>query len=110
MEELIELGIDRILTSGQQKIAPEGAALISDLVQISNGRIIIMPGSGVKEDNIEELIRITGAKEVHVHLEKQEPSRMIFKQPRIYMGIPDQLEFEHPLTDRERIQKVRRQL
>ena len=54
MEDLITLGIDRILTSGQQKTASEGASLILELIQRSNGRIIIMPGSGVKEDNIEE--------------------------------------------------------
>ena len=107
MEDLIDLGIDRILTSGQQKTALEGAALICDLIYKSNGRIIIMPGSGVKEGNIEELIRITGAKEVHIHLEKQEPSRMIFKQPSVYMGIPYQSEFEHTITDWERIRKVR---
>jgi copper homeostasis protein len=107
MEDLINLGIDRILTSGQQKTAPEGAALIRDLIQKSTGRIIIMPGSGVKEDKIENLILDTGAAEVHIHLEKQQPSRMIFKQPGVYMGKPDQSEFEHTLTDWERIQKVR---
>jgi copper homeostasis protein len=108
MEDLITLGIGRILTSGQQKTAPEGAALIGELINESNGRIIIMPGSGVKEDNIEELIWKTGATEVHIHLEKQQPSQMIFKQTNVYMGIPDQSEFEYTLTDWERIQKVRR--
>jgi len=108
MEDLITLGIDRILTSGQQKTAPEGTALIAQLIRLSKGRIIIMPGSGVKEDNVAELIRTTGAMEVHVHLEKQQPSRMIFKQPGVYMGKPDQTEFEHTVTDWERIQKVRK--
>lgn len=107
MEDLIRLGIDRILTSGQQKTAIEGATLITELIKKSNGRIIIMPGSGVKVDNIEDLIRNTRATEVHIHLEKQQPSRMVFKQPKVNMGTPDQSEFEHTVTDRERIQKVR---
>jgi copper homeostasis protein len=107
MENLVDLGIDRILTSGQQKTAPEGVELIGDLINKSNGRIIIMPGSGVKENNIEELIRKTGATEVHIHLEKQQTSQMIFKQPSVYMGKPDQSEFEYTLTDWERIQKLR---
>jgi copper homeostasis protein len=107
MEDLINLGIDRILTSGQQKTALEGASLIGELILKSNGRILIMPGSGVKEDNISELLRITGANEVHIHLEKQQPSRMIFKQSSVYMGVPDQSEFEHTITDWERIRKVR---
>jgi copper homeostasis protein len=107
MEDLINLGIDRVLTSGQQKTAPEGADLILNLIMKSNGRIIIMPGSGLKEDNIEELIHKTRATEVHVHLEKQQPSRMIFKQPSVYMGKQDQSEFEYTVTDWERIQKVK---
>jgi len=110
MEDLINLGIDRILSSGQQKTAPEGAYLIRDLIHKSNGRIIIMPGSGVKEDNVENLICDTGATEVHIHLEKQQPSRMMFKQPDVFMGNPGQSEFEHTITDWERISKVRRQL
>jgi copper homeostasis protein len=109
MEDLIHLGVDRILTSGQQKTASEGATLITELIKRSDSRIIIMPGSGVKEDNIEDLIRSTRATEVHIHLEKQQPSQMIFRQSCVYMGIPDQSEFEHTITDRERIRKVRNQ-
>jgi len=107
LEELISLGIDRILTSGQQKTALEGAFLIHNLIKKSNDRIIIMPGSGVKEHNIEELIRLTGAREIHIHLEKQEPSRMIFKNSDVYMGKPDLSEFEHTITDWAGILKVK---
>jgi copper homeostasis protein len=107
MEQLIELGFDRILTSGQQPTAPQGAPLIRELIIRSAGRIVIMPGSGVKEHNVEALIRATGATEVHIHLDKQEASRMTFKQPSVYMGNPDQSEFEHTLTDRERISRLR---
>jgi copper homeostasis protein len=107
MEDLISLGIDRILTSGQQKTALEGASLIRSLIRIAGGRIIIMPGSGVKEHNVNELISITGAGEVHIHLEKQVHSEMIFRHVGISMGKPDQSEYEHTITDWERIYKVR---
>ena len=110
MEDLISLGVDRILTSGQQPTAPSGASLIKELIIKSAGRIIIMPGSGVKEHNIVELIRTTGASEVHIHLEKQEPSRMQYKQSSVYMGKPEQSEFEHTLTDAGRISVVRSML
>jgi copper homeostasis protein len=103
MEDLIGLGIDRILTSGQQPTALQGAGLIKELISRANGRIIIMPGSGVKEHNVVELISITAAKEIHIHLEKKEPSKMLYKQQTVYMGKPDQSEFEHTITDRERI-------
>ena len=103
MDDLINLGIDRILTSGQQPTALEGSGLIRDLIAKANGRIIVMPGSGIKEHNIAELVRATGAKEVHIRLEKQEPSLMKFKKPGVYMGKPDQSEFEIVLTDAARI-------
>jgi copper homeostasis protein len=108
MEDLISLGVDRILTSGQKPTAPEGASLIRDLIRKANRRIIIMPGSGVKEQNVMKLVEETGATEIHIHLEKQEPSQMIFRQRSVYMGIPDQSEFEYTVTDRERIASVRK--
>ncbi len=106
MEDLISLGVDRILTSGQQPAALQGSRLISDLVKKSAGRIIIMPGSGVKEHNIKELVRLTDVTEVHIHLEKQEAGGMQFKQPAVFMGNPGQPKFEYTVTDRERIRHV----
>jgi len=106
MEDLIGLGVDRILTSGQQPSAPAGATLIRQLIEKAAGRIIIMPGCGVKEHNFRELVRDTGATELHVHLEKQEPGRMEFRQPSVFMGKPGQSEFEHTMTDADRIRSV----
>jgi copper homeostasis protein len=107
MEDLIGLGIDRILTSGQQPSAPQGEMLIKELIIKSAGRIIIMPGCGIKEHNIARVVETTGAQEVHIRLDKQEPSRMAFRQPSVYMGKPGQQEFEHTITDAERIKKTR---
>jgi len=107
METLITLGVDRILTSGQQPTAPLGADLIRQLINQSHGRIIIMPGSGVKEHNIADLIKKTGATEAHIHLEKMKPSRMEFRQTNVYMGKPDQSEFEYVITDREQVASIR---
>ena len=49
LEQLIDLGCDRILTSGQQSDAVKGIPLIAELVRRADGRIIIMPGCGVRE-------------------------------------------------------------
>ncbi|MBL0358922.1 MAG: copper homeostasis protein CutC [Chitinophagaceae bacterium] len=65
LEHIIDIGCERILTSGQQLTAPEGAALISELIKQSADRIIIMPGSGVKSSNITQLATTTGATEFH---------------------------------------------
>ncbi len=65
LEDIIDIGCERILTSGQQPTAPEGAALIAELIKRADNRIVIMPGSGVRLSNIKELAEKTGAEEFH---------------------------------------------
>lgn len=65
LEACIEVGFDRILTSGQAQIAPEGLTLIKELVERAGNRISIMPGSGIHEGNAKQIIDSTGAKEIH---------------------------------------------
>lgn len=65
LEDIIEIGCERILTSGLQPNALDGAKLIASLIKQADERITIMPGSGVRSDNIIELANKTGAKEFH---------------------------------------------
>ena len=65
LETIISLSYDRILTSGCSPTAMEGAPLLAELVRRSDGRIVIMPGSGVSPDNIDRLHELTGATEFH---------------------------------------------
>jgi copper homeostasis protein len=65
MEEIINFGCERILTSGQKPTAMEGAHLINELVRQAEARIIIMPGSGVRANNILALKEKTAAEEFH---------------------------------------------
>jgi len=65
LEDIIEIGCERILTSGQQPTAMEGAELIAQLIQQADDRIIIMPGSGIRSANITELAQKTKAEEFH---------------------------------------------
>jgi copper homeostasis protein len=81
LEDIIELGFERILTSGQQPTALEGALLIHELVKLADDRIIIMPGSGVRDDNIEELIIKTGAREFHTAARISKNSVMQYHNP-----------------------------
>jgi copper homeostasis protein len=106
LEDIIRLRIDRILTSGQRPSALQGAPLIRDLIRAAHGRIVIMPGSGIKEHNVVEVIKQTGAEEVHIRLDRQEPSKMVFKQSSVFMGNTDHTEFEIPLTDRHKVAEV----
>ena len=64
LDELIGIGIDRLLTSGQQEKAADGIGLIEELLQHSNGRIDIVPGSGVDASNARRFIEI-GAQSLH---------------------------------------------
>ena len=64
-EQLITLGVDRILTSGQKEKAPEGAGLIKELNDRYGDRIQILAGSGIHAGNAEDLIRQTGISQIH---------------------------------------------
>jgi copper homeostasis protein len=88
LEDIISTGADRILTSGQQPSAIQGAHLIWELVKVANNRITIMPGSGVKADNIEYLIE-TGAMEFHMSGVSSRESGMMFRKLGMTLGNPE---------------------
>ena len=104
LEQLIELGCDRILTSGQQPDAMKGIPMIKELVQRANGRIIIMPGCGVREDNISHIEAETGAKEFHTSARSIVYSEMEFRNENVPMGSSVVTsEFETVQTDRNKV-------
>ena len=65
MEEIIDLGFDRILTSGQKSNCLDGADTIAQLVKQAAGRITIMAGGGITEENIAEIVKRTNTNEFH---------------------------------------------
>lgn len=78
LEQLIKIGCQRILTSGQKPTAPEGVDLIAQLIKKADDRIIIMPGSGVRKENIKMIADKTGAVEFHSSLKGEKKSEMEF--------------------------------
>ena len=86
LEDLISLGIDRVLTSGQDLSALEGIGLLKNLVQKAGDRIIVMPGGGITERNIGKIVRETGAREVHFSASASVDSRMAYRNPNSFMG------------------------
>ncbi|TDI37294.1 MAG: copper homeostasis protein CutC [Acidobacteria bacterium] len=86
LETLVELGIDRILTSGQDESAVAGLDLLAELVKVAAERIVIMPAGNIHEKNIEKIAATTRAKELHVTGFVEEDSGMTFRNPRVYMG------------------------
>lgn len=81
LEQLIEMGCERILTSGQQPSVVDAVERVAELNKKADGRIIIMPGSGVRKENIKMLAERTGCNEFHSSLRGKEESRMSFKHP-----------------------------
>jgi len=81
LEELIEIGCQRILTSGQKPTVSEGVDLIAELNKMADDRIIIMPGSGVRKENIKMLADKTGCIEFHSSLRSKTKSSMQFVHP-----------------------------
>ena len=79
LEDIIATGCHRILTSGQVPNVANALPLIKQLVDQANGRIIIMPGSGVRANNINEIIQQTGVVEIHSSARKNILSEMYFK-------------------------------
>lgn len=84
--QIIELGCDRILTSGQMPKAEDGVDLLKQLVEKAGDRIIIMPGCGVNAGNIAKIAQITGAKEFHFSARSKHESGMQFRKSRVSMG------------------------
>ena len=81
LEELIEIGCQRILTSGQKPTVSEGVDLIAELNKKADDRIVIMPGSGVRKENIKMLAEKTGCIEFHSSLRGKAKSPMQFIHP-----------------------------
>lgn len=105
LEDLIALGCERVLTSGAAASALAGAEQIKALIKQAAGRISIMPGAGIKTENIAEIIRITGATEFHASAKSAAKSNMQFRNPGLSMGTSED-EFSYDLTDANTVKNL----
>ncbi|MGH0054093.1 MAG: copper homeostasis protein CutC [Sphaerochaetaceae bacterium] len=104
IEDLISLGVDRILTSGQEASVPEGLDLLASLIEQYGKRIVIMPGAGITERNFPKIHQQLQAKEYHMYLHSPVASAMQYRPEHIYMGgLLRQEEFLLQHTDRDRV-------
>ncbi len=86
LDTIIALGIDRLLTSGMEPNARAGAETIAELLNQAAGRIIIMPGGGINEQNIIQIRQMTGATEFHMSGRHAQESQMRYRNHRISLG------------------------
>ncbi len=108
MEQLVELGIDRILTSGQERSVPEGIPLLKKLIETAADRIQILPGGGIKPHNAAWIIEQTGATMVHMAAFKSMSDSSCRHHPSITFGgclYPPENRYD--LIDQDAVRKMR---
>jgi copper homeostasis protein len=86
LETLVELDVDRILTSGQEVSVLEGLPLITELIKRAGNRIIIMPGGGITPRNVERIVAAANPKEIHFAALQLETGTMRFRREHVFMG------------------------
>lgn len=107
LETLIQLGCHRILTSGAQPTAEQGIPLLKELQAQADGRIILLAGCGVNENNIARIASETGIREFHFSAREQLTSGMLFRNEAVSMGGTVCIdEYSRPVTTAERVRKT----
>lgn len=107
LEDIIMLGIERVLTSGQEASCIEGLELIADLQRQADNRIIVMPGGGITPRNVGRIVGATGVSEVHLSARGTVDSRMEYRNTRCFMGgVLRPPEFSWKTTDERAVRAV----
>jgi copper homeostasis protein len=86
LQTLIDLGVDRVLTSGQEASVLEGLPLIAELVERAGERIIVMPGGGITPRNVARIVAVAKPKEIHFAALETTPGGMKFRREHVFMG------------------------
>jgi copper homeostasis protein len=86
LEDLVALGVDRVLTSGQEASCLEGLELIRALQTQADGRIILLPGGGITPRNVSRIVAGAGVNEVHLSARGSVESRMTHRNSHCFMG------------------------
>lgn len=111
LETLVDLGVPRVLTSGQAASAPAGAAAIRRLVEQARDRVIVMAGAGVRDGNVRELVAASGVREVHLSATSWRPSGMRYRREGVPMGAAGAAdEYVVRATDGEMVARVVREV
>jgi copper homeostasis protein len=107
LETLIGLGIERVLTSGQEASVLEGLPLITSLVKEARDRITVMPGGGITARNITRIVEAAKPREIHFAALEARPSGMTFRREHVFMG--GELrppEYDRPDTSLESVRSI----
>ena len=107
LEQIIKLGCNRILTSGQQPTAEQGIPLLKELQKQAAGRITLLAGCGVNENNIAHIATETGIREFHFSARETIESKMLHRNGTVSMGGTVNIEeYRRPITTAERVKRT----
>jgi copper homeostasis protein len=107
LEQLVDLGITRVLTSGQKDSVPEGVELIRKLIERAGERIEILPGGGIQSWNVKEMIEKTGCGQVHLTAWKMMSDTSTQVRPGItFGGALHPAEDRFQMTDAEMVRRL----
>ena len=107
LEQIIKLGCNRILTSGQQSTAELGIPLLEELQKQAAGRITLLAGCGVNENNIAHIATETGIREFHFSARETIESKMLHRNGTVSMGGTVNIEeYQRPITTVERVKET----
>jgi copper homeostasis protein len=109
IDQLADIGIARVLTSGLSPNVLLGLDTVKDMVEYAGGRLIIMPGAGITPDTADKVAKYTGCREMHVYFTKTRSDRSTANNRAIFYGsalYPS--ETDYPVIDAESISRVAR--
>jgi len=108
LEDCIECGFDKILTSGRKQKAEEGIDIIKELVKRAGNRIAIIAGSGINENNVTQIVKATGVHEIHFSASIFHKSKFEDFNPIIsFSSQPPEDYLMKRVVDPEKIKKTR---
>ncbi|MDB1124763.1 copper homeostasis protein CutC [Vibrio algarum] len=106
IENIAELGCERILTSGLSANAVEGKEIISSMIDRSKGRFSVMAGAGVTATNVADIVKSTGVRELHLSGKSTRMTKMALFSDNAKMGADGLDDFKIPVTDAKQIQAL----
>ncbi|MFB9135099.1 copper homeostasis protein CutC [Vibrio olivae] len=99
LEAIISLGCERVLTSGLAQDVNEGQMMLSQFVEQAAGRIIVMAGAGLSQQNVETIVKQCGVREVHLSGKSTRDSEMIYRVQHTHMGQDGIDDYKIPVTN-----------
>lgn len=108
LEQLIELGFTRVLTSGRATHAVDGLDEIQRMVEQAEGRIEVLPGGGIRANNVAEVVRRTGVDQVHLSITEPRADSSASANPAVRFGVdPPPTELEYRATTEAGVRETR---